>query len=1247
MNSKEKSTGRMNRINSKGKRRTTIRWRKKDQDLCMIHDIPHLKNTTEKEIFETWFTADEYREIKQDFEYTLFMMSLGKPEKVNDDIDNTIRGLEIRSEEGGWDRYVHKRDSYNAVLDEVDLQVEKTPVCHETERGRKKIQWNFDSLSEASLAATIEAREQAHERGKADYESIRSDIVQEDTPEVIKTDGEDFEDVQEETPEIIKTGDINVQEGAQNIIRTDENDFENPSDLDRFSEEEKVGIKSSSSGIPHLKADIVEEPQKVQLQQQQGEPKVISCDSGKSVSCQKDDDGSDEASQSSGSLSPSVTTGDKSQHVPVTCERTVEQEQQKQQEDFQEDRDERKDSKNKEAVGEEAKVEATVALEDIEDETSCSSKEEEQQWSLLPKGLKVVEKSPSSVAGLSDSVSTLGWWSAMKESSEHSRSSIILLSSAVLETSSSSSSSESSFASSSSSLEVSSISPEEPRETNIILLLTGKQSEKPAEKTVEELTSQRQHRGPQGAETILSDAPSDSSNAKGDNSDHDENNIDYDPTLGPESVIQVMNIIYDSDDDPIAGIESVKCSMNVGGADNDDDDDEDDYDPITGAGSVLGTLEKPTMETYPGESSDKASRFLSMEHFSNSNDDNDDEGESDIDSTVMIERVPISCINKRRVLPGRITFSKHLDEDSIVGNTKRVAAAKLNLVDDDFDDDSTFTTQTTLSSSSKIDEDEGNAAASKLRTTRRASLNLMLLSSNDDEEDDDYCFSGTTRRASLQCMLPSRKQEIYKKHAVLHSSLDSMFQPEQEAGDEDFCNDQGKDSLLGGVWRPPTTSSASKMLGGSCSGDATVGSIPQSVTVSTQPIIGSSTLERMWQTKSSDDDDYYTDDDDDDESVLDCPGVSSMFLMAPKMKLTDSYGTRTTHSSSFKSVEREGTNTRNPAMNSSTKKEAEEAVVVLPNSKNVSSLRQAEKRMETSSSSPQEVSATSLKKALSESKKKKACPASSSYTTPSSSSRRKAVFQRSNTTRSPPRTKNESHEEVTGSSLKMELVQSRRKTFPKLMESATTSSAPLSLRETASISGRRRSRVAKSSSYASHSRTTIEGEGRERDASQSSTISSPRNRRGGSRDSSMKRDSFLSQEDGSDEGDEIRVSLSQNRKKRFERNSIARVSRPIIMSKGGRNRQQSVQSSRWVAPPSSRSFSSRGNRDAHGESSSISSNNKNGHNHRDHHYHKEKPDWGRKVVVPHPRRTTSPPTIGGKASQRATVVGTRSSGRRM
>lgn len=129
-----------------------------------IKKIPHINTMTEEEIEQIWYSHYDYDDIKASFEYTVFMMDAGEARTVESD-DHTTRGLEMRTEEGAWARFEHKRDAYNAVLDEQDRQ------------------WNDgeddpEQMAALCLEVTESAYKGAAERGAKDATEIEEYVAE-------------------------------------------------------------------------------------------------------------------------------------------------------------------------------------------------------------------------------------------------------------------------------------------------------------------------------------------------------------------------------------------------------------------------------------------------------------------------------------------------------------------------------------------------------------------------------------------------------------------------------------------------------------------------------------------------------------------------------------------------------------------------------------------------------------------------------------------------------------------------------------------------------------------------------------------------------------------------------------------------------------------------------------------------------------------------------------------------------------
>jgi hypothetical protein len=84
-----------------------------------VQEITHIDDIPDEEVAAIWYEAQEYADMKLSYKDTVFLMECGKE---LDEVEHTARGLEYRTQEGAWARYENKRDAYNAVLDEQDLQ---------------------------------------------------------------------------------------------------------------------------------------------------------------------------------------------------------------------------------------------------------------------------------------------------------------------------------------------------------------------------------------------------------------------------------------------------------------------------------------------------------------------------------------------------------------------------------------------------------------------------------------------------------------------------------------------------------------------------------------------------------------------------------------------------------------------------------------------------------------------------------------------------------------------------------------------------------------------------------------------------------------------------------------------------------------------------------------------------------------------------------------------------------------------
>lgn len=109
-------------VKSRTKGTVTLTKSVKITDHREVFFIEHIDEFSEEDVAAIWYDANEYAAMKTDYKATVFLMECGKP--LSND-EQTCRGLEYRSQAGAWARYENKRDAYNAVLDEQDIQWKK------------------------------------------------------------------------------------------------------------------------------------------------------------------------------------------------------------------------------------------------------------------------------------------------------------------------------------------------------------------------------------------------------------------------------------------------------------------------------------------------------------------------------------------------------------------------------------------------------------------------------------------------------------------------------------------------------------------------------------------------------------------------------------------------------------------------------------------------------------------------------------------------------------------------------------------------------------------------------------------------------------------------------------------------------------------------------------------------------------------------------------------------------------------
>jgi hypothetical protein len=83
-----------------------------------VREVPHLKDLPKEDVFETWYTSEDFDRIKKSLVVTLRLMVAKKPVGS----DQCTRGLEFRAPQGAKLRKKNKIDALTAVWNEQVAQ---------------------------------------------------------------------------------------------------------------------------------------------------------------------------------------------------------------------------------------------------------------------------------------------------------------------------------------------------------------------------------------------------------------------------------------------------------------------------------------------------------------------------------------------------------------------------------------------------------------------------------------------------------------------------------------------------------------------------------------------------------------------------------------------------------------------------------------------------------------------------------------------------------------------------------------------------------------------------------------------------------------------------------------------------------------------------------------------------------------------------------------------------------------------
>ena len=114
----------------------------------------HISNYTDEEVFDTWFSPKEYKQMKREVKLTVSMME--KKANFTEGVNFSSHGLEGRTTDQMVERKEHRFASLDAVLDEQDRQRE-LEICDPIALRNVYVEYSFNShMSAFLLGATNE-----------------------------------------------------------------------------------------------------------------------------------------------------------------------------------------------------------------------------------------------------------------------------------------------------------------------------------------------------------------------------------------------------------------------------------------------------------------------------------------------------------------------------------------------------------------------------------------------------------------------------------------------------------------------------------------------------------------------------------------------------------------------------------------------------------------------------------------------------------------------------------------------------------------------------------------------------------------------------------------------------------------------------------------------------------------------------------------------------------------------------------
>ena len=116
-------------------------------------DITHVNDLSDEEIAAVWYNSSEYAAMIKNNNMTVFLMNVGAD--LNEEQGHTARGLEHHTEKGALARFINRRNAYDAVLYEQDLQFMDNVI-------------DWETMADVYLEHSLPCREAAYRRGVND-----------------------------------------------------------------------------------------------------------------------------------------------------------------------------------------------------------------------------------------------------------------------------------------------------------------------------------------------------------------------------------------------------------------------------------------------------------------------------------------------------------------------------------------------------------------------------------------------------------------------------------------------------------------------------------------------------------------------------------------------------------------------------------------------------------------------------------------------------------------------------------------------------------------------------------------------------------------------------------------------------------------------------------------------------------------------------------------------------------------------